>query len=214
MTITKLGHSCFLVESEEVRVIIDPGEWTKLPKELPHLDAVLISHVHSDHWSKKHLEDIRDQFPDIPIYTNVEVGELLHEAGIDDWQEIEDGDVFDVEGLEVEVHEAPHVVLLEGIEPVLNSTFIINNQFFFPADAEYVPEMSVEVMAAIVSAPFWNVAQSTEYIKQVSPNLIVPAHDGFVESFARNIFYGVAKNAVESVGGTFKEVKDGASVKV
>ena len=214
MTITKLGHSCFLVESEEIRVIIDPGSWTRLPKELPHLDAVLISHVHPDHWSKDHLNAIRNQFPDIPIYTNVEVGELLHEAEIDDWQEIEDGDVFDVEGLEIEVHEAPHVILLEGIETVLNSTFIINNQFFFPADAEYVPEMSIEVMAAIVSAPFWNVAQSTEYIKQVSPNLIVPAHDGFVESFARNIFYGVAKNAVESDGGTFKELKDGASVKV
>jgi Predicted Zn-dependent hydrolases of the beta-lactamase fold len=54
MKITFLGHSCFLVESQSVRILIDPflsgnpSAATK-PDQLSGLSAVLVTHGHADH---------------------------------------------------------------------------------------------------------------------------------------------------------------------
>ena len=54
LTITWLGHSCFLFEEGGVAAIIDPfmtgnPKCPLKPQELPHVDAVLVTHDHGDH---------------------------------------------------------------------------------------------------------------------------------------------------------------------
>ena len=52
MTLTCLGHSCFLVESQGYRIILDPYESGSVPGYLPisaEADQVLCSHEHRDH---------------------------------------------------------------------------------------------------------------------------------------------------------------------
>ena len=52
MTLTWLGHSCFLVESQGFRLILDPYEPGSVPGYQPisaQADQVLCSHEHRDH---------------------------------------------------------------------------------------------------------------------------------------------------------------------
>ena len=52
MTLTWLGHACFLLESEDGRVVFDPYEPGSVPGlTLPEVsaDLVLCSHGHHDH---------------------------------------------------------------------------------------------------------------------------------------------------------------------
>ena len=52
MTLTWLGHSCFLVESQGFRLILDPYEPDSVPGYQPisaQADQVLCSHEHRDH---------------------------------------------------------------------------------------------------------------------------------------------------------------------
>lgn len=52
MTLTWLGHSCFLVESQGYQVVLDPYEPDSVPGYLPvstQADQVLCSHEHRDH---------------------------------------------------------------------------------------------------------------------------------------------------------------------
>ena len=52
MTLTWLGHSCFLIESQGYRIVLDPYEPGSVPGYLPvslEADQVLCSHSHRDH---------------------------------------------------------------------------------------------------------------------------------------------------------------------
>ncbi|HLQ59131.1 MAG TPA: MBL fold metallo-hydrolase, partial [Gemmatimonadales bacterium] len=54
MKATFHGHACFVLERDGKRVIIDPfltGNPAAVigPDQLPHLDAILLSHGHGDH---------------------------------------------------------------------------------------------------------------------------------------------------------------------
>ena len=55
MRITHLGHSAVLVETDDARVLIDPGNFSDTWHSLTDLDAVLITHIHPDHADPEHL---------------------------------------------------------------------------------------------------------------------------------------------------------------
>ena len=98
LRITWFGHSTMLLESEGVRVLIDPmfadyaspvsfagrKRFHPVPakiSELPPLDAIILSHDHYDHLANsswKELAPLR-----VPVITSLGVGERLEKLGVD-----------------------------------------------------------------------------------------------------------------------------------
>ena len=48
MKLTHLGHACLLVETDDARLLIDPGTMSAF-EDVRDLDAVLVTHQHADH---------------------------------------------------------------------------------------------------------------------------------------------------------------------
>ena len=48
MRITHLGHAAVLVETDDARVLIDPGNFSTGWHGLTDLDAILVTHQHPD----------------------------------------------------------------------------------------------------------------------------------------------------------------------
>ena len=48
MKLTHLGHACLLVETDDARLLLDPGTMSEF-ETLTDLTAVLVTHQHPDH---------------------------------------------------------------------------------------------------------------------------------------------------------------------
>ena len=68
MRLTHLGHSAVLVETDDARVLIDPGNFSDAWHGLTDLDAILITHSHPDHADPEHLPALVRANPDAKVY--------------------------------------------------------------------------------------------------------------------------------------------------
>jgi L-ascorbate metabolism protein UlaG (beta-lactamase superfamily) len=106
--ITWIGHASFLLQTDEVNVLIDPiwSKWLKVVKRLkqpgfeihhlPEIDFVLVTHAHFDHLDRRTLRRVA---ADQPIVVPIGVGNLVHDLGfqivheLDYWQTVKLGPI-------------------------------------------------------------------------------------------------------------------------
>jgi len=93
--LTWIGHATFLIQSPHYTIITDPvfDDLTLLFQriqkpglglhDLPHIDAVLISHNHRDHMEKKTLQHLAKKFPACTFFVPDGDRRWLHSWGIE-----------------------------------------------------------------------------------------------------------------------------------
>jgi len=86
--IIPLGHASFIIDLNNIRLVIDPviatnrllKRYTKVPfhiSELNNVDYLLLSHNHRDHLDKKSVIQICKQNPNAIILTGLQIGKIL-----------------------------------------------------------------------------------------------------------------------------------------
>jgi len=177
MKITKLGHCCLLVEIKDIRFLTDPGNYTTAQDEVMNLDAVIISHEHTDHLHVGSLKNIIKNNPQAVIITNGSVGKILDKENIP-YKKVSNGESLSVRGVEISGHGTHHAMIYKTYEQVENTGYFFEKKLFYPGDAFYNPGIPVDILAFPVSAPWSNIAQSVDYILEVKPRIAFPVHDG------------------------------------
>ncbi len=107
MKLTKFEQSGFILETEAgFRLAFDVGNKTPVEKlEGVAVDAMLISHIHGDHFS---LEQIRKLSPK-KLYLNAECLEMLgEETLLSEIIQVKVGDVLDIGGISIELFNVDH----------------------------------------------------------------------------------------------------------
>jgi L-ascorbate metabolism protein UlaG (beta-lactamase superfamily) len=209
MRLTKLGHSCLLVEEGGARLLLDPGTLSGGFEELEGLTAVLFTHQHADHLDQARLRGLLDRNPRARVISDQGSAEPLGKAGVE-VEVVADGQELDVGGIAVRVAGRDHAVIHPDIPVVPNVGYLIGGRLFHPGDAFTEPGQPIEVLAVPAAAPWLKLSESIDYLRAVNPRVAVPVHDLVLSDAGRSIHYRQLEQLGAKGGATLRSLDDGA----
>lgn len=215
MKITKYGQSCVLVE-ESKKILIDPGDLVKNPEELK-ADILLITHRHSDHCFPENIKIIQKNNPDIKIFCNNQVKEILNKEGIE-CELVKTGDVIEEDSVKIEVVKAVHgyIPKMGKGYPKDNDGYIIEDglRIYHCSDTIcFENEFKVDVILVpicghgVVMEP----RVAVEFCEAINPRLTIPIH---YEGVHHPNGFEKFEEEARKVNLKYKVLEDGESVEL
>jgi L-ascorbate metabolism protein UlaG (beta-lactamase superfamily) len=173
MKITKLAHSCLLVEMPSPTnrtVLFDPGSFSvELVKaaNLEFLDDIVITHEHFDHFDEELVINLAQRFPAVRVLAPQVVVDRLQTVGVA-------ANTVAPEGLEI--FEAPH----EALEPLGETPQAIGVHYLdmlsHPGDSHHFSS-SKAILALPITAPWGSTVNAVRLATELKPKVIIPIHD-------------------------------------
>ena len=180
MKLTKIGHSCLLVEEDGVRILIDPGGYTTGQNELKNLDVILITQEHPDHLNMDSVKLLLKNNPNARIFTNKGTSRMLSKETITH-EFLEHKQNITIRGVLIEGFGEKHADIYPAVPQVDNTGYFIANRLFHPGDAFVRPGKPVEILALPVAAPWLTIGEALDYAKEIHPKICFPIHDGMLK---------------------------------
>lgn len=212
MKITKFAHCSLLVDTGSTRILFDPGIYSGELDGATELDAIIITHQHSDHLDINKLKLVMAQNEQLKIITHDGPSEILRDASID--HELLQPDQETVVGdSQIQAFEAPHQSIYQDQGLVENLGFIIDD-FCFAGDSLHLPPpgKSVKVLALPVVAPWLKISEAIDFAIKVKPKFCIPVHDGFLNTGGP--FYDWPKKVLPTENIEFISLDDGATIEL
>ncbi|CAN5128225.1 MBL fold metallo-hydrolase [soil metagenome] len=188
MKITKYIHSCLLLEKDTDKILFDPGlfsfvEGKVKPNQFQDLTAIILTHCHPDHIDDESLKQIIDNNPKTVVLANTQIQSKLAEKKIS--VEVFENGTRQIGSFNVEALDAPHEKLLADEIPQ-NTAYIVDEVFLNPGDSlaeSLYAKKNTRVLALPLMAPWETELQTFEFAKKMSPQQVVPIHDGYAKDF-------------------------------
>lgn len=204
MKVTKLGHSCLLVEMPEPvnrTVLFDPGIYSVVDvNSLEFLDDIVITHEHEDHYDLKVIKLLVEKFPNVRVKAPLTLVPKLENIP---------ATAEAVEG--VEVFDAKH----EGHSPFLSPPENIGVHYLgklsHPGDSHSFMETK-EILALPVTAPWGSTDRAVQLALQLKPKHILPIHDWHWKDEVREQMYDRLERLFADYGIVFHKLNNGVPV--
>jgi L-ascorbate metabolism protein UlaG (beta-lactamase superfamily) len=207
--LTRLGHACIRIETGSGgTVVVDPGVFSP-DTAYDGAQAVLVTHEHVDHFQPESLRAAMAADPTLQVWTNGAVAALL-DGPAGRVHVVGDGDVFDLDGLEVQVHGEWHAPIHRDIPDVANIGFLLGGSVFHPGDSFTVPGSGVDTLLLPLHGPWSKSGEIIDYVREIQPTQAFPIHDGLLNDVGR----GSSANLLGSLGVPFRALVTGETVQV
>lgn len=188
MRVSKYIHACLLVEDGEDKILFDPGKFSFIegrvePDDFRSLSAIILTHRHPDHFDDDALRKIVTNNPQATVLTNAEIASQLSGQGIA--AEVFESGARAVGKFNLEAVEAAHAPILNAETPQ-NIACVVNGRLLHPGDSfEHSLDVyrGIELLALPVMAPWTTELQVAEFAGRISPQRIIPIHDGYAKDF-------------------------------
>ncbi|MEJ0073794.1 MAG: MBL fold metallo-hydrolase [Candidatus Saccharibacteria bacterium] len=205
MKITKLVHSCLLVEMPAPvnrTALFDPGSMSTVDVDsLEFLDDIIITHIHGDHFDLELVKKLVAKFPKVRITAPEEIVEQLNAESIPATSATSDGIAF---------FDSPH----EAIRPFMPADppqeigVHYLDKLSHPGDSHSFHETKA-VLALPVQAPWGSTVDAVKLALELKPKYVVPIHDWHWADAAREGSYGYLDKALSAAGITFIKAVNG-----
>lgn len=178
MKVTKYPQSCLVLEGEG-RVCIDLGTIATADyglDDLGHLDAVLWTHQHADHFDPGAAAELLER--GVALYGNADVCEQIGEGA----NEVRDGEIVEVAGFEVTPRVLPHVEMVDGSPGPPNTGFVVDGAFFHPGDGIELAGLSVDTLAVPIVGPSISYRDAYLLVESTGAETVIPIHYDFFQA--------------------------------
>ena len=221
MRITKYVHACLLLEKGADKILFDPGKFSFLQGKVKasrfeNISAIILTHCHPDHIDDDALKQIIENNPQSSVLANTEIKNKLAEKDIK--VEVLENGTRAVGNFSVEAFDAAHEKILADEIPQ-NTAYVVDDIFVHPGDSlaeSVLTKARTRILALPTMAPWETELQAFEFAKKMSPEKVVPIHDGYVKDFFLESRYAalqkfLKKESIEflwmSSAGDFIEVE-------
>lgn len=186
MKVTRLGHAALQIDTDDARLVFDPGVYSDAWREVADTDAVLVTHEHHDHIDVPNLPQLLADNPGARLYAPAAVGAQLEGIAV---QAVESGMTLEFGGTRVEVVGVEHAVVHPRIPRVANHGFVVRvgegPSLFHPGDAFDCFPVDVDILALPVHAPWASLAMSFDFFAASTAPLAFPIHDSGLSTTGR-----------------------------
>lgn len=195
MELTHLGHACVLVQSADVRVLIDPGGFSEDFRHVSDLDVIVITHQHADHLDPIRLPDLVRANPGARVLCDPDSVPVLAGLGIEGELHPREGTV--VGDLTITPVGEIHALIHDDIPRVSNVGVRLSAAgeptFFHPGDALDAEPGAVDVLAFPLNAPWQRSREMTGFLRRLGIERAVPVHDSLLAPHGRELYLGQAE---------------------
>jgi len=212
MKITKFGHACLYIEEGDAKILIDPGMFSKGFEGLREIDAVLITHQHTDHVTPGTLAKVRQNNPGVAVYADEGTVKLMAAQGDTEIKAVHAGEGFKIKGVKVAVFGSEHAIIHPAIPGIENIGYMLAERFFYPGDNFTIPSAPVEILALPLGAPWLKVSEVIDYVLKVKPSIAIPVHDAVLAMPAMHS--EVVQHFTDQQGIALKVVQNGETIEV
>lgn len=216
MKITKLVHSCLLVEFDGKKALVDPGNYSwgsGLVDQamLKGIDYVLVTHSHADHLDETFASVVNELSPNAVWYVTESTKKLIQNlSGI----QIELlSKLSDVLYIESEHADLTH---WGGCED--HSSFVLFGDLLISGDCHTLTSMhGASILAGAINGGPWGSIKSflnMIYGMNDRPKTVIPLHDWHWNDQAREGFYSRLPEVLGQFEVKFLPLKNGVTVEV
>ncbi len=210
MKITKYNHACMFIEYNGQRLVIDPGDLTKLPEDLANISTIVITHIHPDHLGVENIKKLVAVNPDLTIVANIDVLQQLSDVDVKK-EQVDAGIVKNIGGFDLELFTGEHAVIYKT-SPCKNLRVVVNNKLYYPGDS-YVPlGHKVAAVAVPLSAPWAKVSESIEFALACEADIYFPIHDALLNETGLSFFNGWLSRSLQESNKKYQILNIGESI--
>jgi L-ascorbate metabolism protein UlaG (beta-lactamase superfamily) len=204
MKIIKFDHSCFLLEKDGRGLLFDPVEYTHKLPIFDNLDAIIITHLHGDHFAPDVLAKIRHNNPNARVFTTADNIENIPSCSI-----AKNGDKVAVGVFGLEFYGENHAEIVTGEVPCQNIGTLVNGIFANSGDTFDIPPTTPEILLAPITAPWLKIEQTMDFITTIRPKIVVPTHDALNSDLGNTICDNWVSKACAAVTAEYKNIHYG-----
>lgn len=210
MKISKYLHSCLVFELDGYKLLFDPGKFSfaeglVTPQMFVDVNAVVITHIHPDHYDIGILKNILD-LSEALVITNSQIGRELDKANIK--HTILEEATVQYGPFKLQAFPVTHEPIMDNPLPQMTG-FIINDKVLHPVDSmedKLLEFKGIELLLMVTMAPFANEPRISGFADKLRPKQILPVHDGYAKEFFIQQRYAAYVKHFDKQGIKFHEI--------
>lgn len=211
MKITKYEHACLDIQQQETRLIIDPGVFSKSLTDFTNVHAVVVTHVHPDHFDPKKVNAIIQQNPQVQIATTQEVAEQINYSGV---HTPTAGESLVMHDITLEFFGGKHAVISPDYPAAQNIGVLVDDPLYYPGDSLVPCPKPHKVVAVPTMAPWLKFSEAAEFLQSNIAEQVFPTRNGFINTDGQALYDRLFGSVCEKTGKEYQFITPGSSAEV